>query len=405
MDAEAAVQALFTPAGREDPYPYYRALHRLGPVNALQDGLVVVSGYDATSAVLRDPALHVRDRILLDRTYPDWRTHAAAALQAPSLAFDSSPRHRVVRGLLARALSARRINTLQTHISKLSAYLLDRIADAGSGGRTVDLVAEFAHPLASGAIGTLLGISAEDMLWLRPRADLAATFIEPNSAHLDMARADTAAEELTGYLEALTASRRARPGDDLVSSLVQARDENDGRLTETELISNLALLAIAGSETTTHLIGTAATHMMHSGPDLQKLRSRPSYAEPYVEETLRFDGPVQATLRWTAEGTTVSGTAVPPAGEMLVLVGAANRDPNQFLHPDSFDPTRESLRPLSFGAGPHHCAGAALARMETCIELPMLAARFPRMTPAGLPVRRDQLVLRGYDRIPVVLSV
>ncbi|WP_416974794.1 cytochrome P450 [Streptomyces sp. 4F14] len=387
LDAARAARALPTPAGRADPYPYYRVLNDLGPAHRLTENRYVANGHACVDRVLRDPTLRVRDRELLDRSWPEGHDHPSVTLQYGSMIFDNSAAHDRVRRLMAPAFTPRRVARAEADITELAGRLLERL-----DGEGVDLVGEFAYPLPSAVVGALFGVPEEDAEWLRPRADAAARAIEPDAQHRDLTDADAAAEELRGYLRDLVAARRARPGEDLLSALIEGCDASD-------LITNLALLLIAGFETTTHLIGTAATLLMRRPEHSAALRADPS---PFIEEVLRYDGPVQTTVRWTAEGTTLEGgLRVPPGGQILVLLGAADHDPRRYRDPDVFDPGRPDVRPLSFGAGPHHCLGAALARLEARIALPMLVARFPGLAPAGRPVRRDQLTLRGYDRIPV----
>jgi cytochrome P450 len=404
MDAAAVVQNLTTEEGHGDPYPHYRALLELGPVSELPEGQVVVCGYEAVDRVLHDRSLRVMDADLLDRTWPGWREHPAATLQAGSMVFDSSSGHDRVRRLVNQAFTARRVAALEPDLRELVPRLLDQMAERGEDGRAVDFVAEFAYRLPSAVVGALLAIPERDATWLRARTDQVTVFLEPDAPQRDMSQADAAGAELHAYLEDLIALRRAQPGDDLVSGLVQVRDTDDGRLTDGELVSNLALLLIAGSETTTHLLGTALTLLMDHPRNIAALREGPETALSFVEETLRFDGPVQATLRWTPTGTSVDSVRIPAGGSALILLGAANRDPRRFAHPDVFDPHRPDNRPLTFGAGAYHCLGAALARLEARIALPMILDRFPGIALAGEPVRRDQLVLRGYDVLPVSLT-
>lgn len=196
-----------------------------------------------------------------------------------------------------------------------------------------------------------------------------------------------------------TAARR--PTDDLTGELVAAASSADSAFSGAELLGNLALLLLAGHETTTNLIGNGMAVLLGHPDSLARLRSSPELAPVFVEEFLRFDSPVQMTTRVPASPTTVAGVDVTQRVEVTVLLGAANRDPDRFSSPDSFDPFRPDNVPLSFGAGAHFCLGAALARLEAQIAFPLLLACYPGLRPAGDPVRRHRLVLRGFSRLPV----
>ena len=163
------------------------------------------------------------------------------------------------------------------------------------------------------------------------------------------------------------------------------------------------MLLIAGFETTTNLLGNGLVVLLDHGADAARLRAEPGLAPAYVEEMLRYDSPVQLTGRWTRADAEVAGVKVPAGGQVLVLLGAANRDPARFTDPDRFDPARDQGGPMSFGAGAHFCVGAALARLEAQVAVPLLLNRFPDLRLAGPPRRRDRLTLRGYATLPVLL--
>jgi cytochrome P450 len=305
---------------------------------------------------------------------------------------------------VSHVFTARQVAELEPAVRARVARLLDRMARLGSGGKVVDFVAEFAYRLPSSVVGALLGVPEDDTMWLRTRVARLTVFLEPDAPRRDMSPANTAAGELGSYLGDLISRRRAQPGDDLLSSLVQVHDANDGQLTDGELVSNLALLLIAGSEATTFLLGTALSLLMAYPQHLEALRNRAETAPAFVEETLRFDGPAQIVTRWTSARMEVEGVSIPAGGSALVLLAAANRDPARFSSPGTFDPLRPDNQPLAFGHGAYQCLGAALARLEARIALPMLLQRFPGIESAGEALRRDQLILRGYDMLPVSLG-
>lgn len=218
---------------------------------------------------------------------------------------------------------------------------------------------------------------------------------------LDLAAPDRASEELVGYFAGLVEARRRTPGDDLTSALVAMHDADPARIDRGELLANLTLLLVAGFETTTNLLGNGLAILLRSPERWAALRTDPGTVGGYVEEMLRFDSPVQLTSRWTRKPASLNGTWVGRGAEVLLLIGAANRDPRRFADPDRFEPSRPGNQPLSFCGGAHYCLGAALARLEAQVAFALLAERFPALELAGVPTRRDRLTLRGYATLPV----
>jgi cytochrome P450 len=226
--------------------------------------------------------------------------------------------------------------------------------------------------------------------------------LEPTLSVAEVDDAGKARSRLGLYFSDLVAQRRARPRDDLVTALTQAHDADGGSLTTEELIANLVLLLVAGFETTANLLGHGLAVLLER-PDLAAaLRANPALAPSFVEEVLRYDAPVQITTRWCRQELVVEGVRIEPYSQVLVLLGAANRDPARYPHPAVFDPTREAIAPLSFGAGGHYCLGAALARMEAQVAFPLLVQALPRLALVGPPLRRPRLTLRGYVELPVI---
>jgi cytochrome P450 len=246
----------------------------------------------------------------------------------------------------------------------------------------------------------LLGVPESDRPWFRPRAAALTEALEFVAAD-DLGPADAAADELADYFLELVVHRRAHPGDDLTSALVAAHAADPGQLAARELLGNLAVLLVAGFETTTNLLGNGLHALLTRPAEQQALREYPELVGGYVAEMLRYDSPVQLTSRTAGRAAEVAGTPVPAGAGVLVLLGAANRDPERFTDPAEFDPRRTGNQPISFGAGAHYCVGAALARLEAQVAFPALLARFRELAPAGEPTRRDRLTLRGYGTLPI----
>lgn len=401
------VTTLLSPAGRADPYPVYRALHAHGPVLPVGPQYVAVVGYAEADAVLRDPGFVVEDAARHDAVWPQWREHPALVAFINSMLFTNSPRHERLRQLVSRSFTPRRVAGMAPSVERLAAALCDRMAEQGRAGGPVDFMAEFAFLLPVNVIGDLLGVPEDDRPWFRPLVGALSSVLEMSQTEDELATANAAVQQLDEYFLALVAERRRHPSGDLVSDLVRAQDggqHSDGdRLSDAELLANLVLLLAAGFETTTNLLGNGLAVLLAEPSVRASVAARPALAEAFVEEVLRFDSPVQLTSRLAERPARVGDVDVAAGTSVLLLTGAANRDPRRFADPDRFDPARPDNQPLSFGAGPHFCLGAALARLEARTAFPMLLERFPDLTAAGPATRRDRLTLRGYAGLPVTV--
>lgn len=402
MNADEIFGALLEPAGRADPYPLYAQLLKLGDVLPAGPGAVLVTGYDVISSVLRDQAYLVQDAARLDETFPGWREHPSLSME--SILNLNPPEHARIRSMVSRAFTPRRIAGLQPAIERMTDRLLDAMADRGADGASVEFMHDFAFLLPVSVICELIGIPDSDRESFRPVArDLAAT-LEPGLDAQTLARADAAAVWLNEYFTKLAAQRRAEPRDDLMTALVEISDAEDSRLTDAGLLDNLTLLLVAGFETTTNLLGNGMNILLDDPGLMGAVRGECIPAASFVEEVLRYDSPVQMTGRRMLDAAEICGVPVAPGDEVILMLGAGNRDGRRFPDPDSFSPRRAVGGPLSFGGGPHFCVGAALARLEAFVAFPRLLARFPGLAPAGNPQRCNGLVLRGFDALPVTVS-
>jgi cytochrome P450 len=398
----ALFTALSTPAGRADPYPLYAELHELGEAVQFMPGTVAVHGYDAVNAVLRDPDFRTTDREVFERNYPGWHDEPVLVQGADWILNMNGTRHARIRSLIARAFTARRVAGLEPAIAAIADGLLDDLTRRGADGTTVEFMQDFAYLLPVTVICELIGIPEADRERFRPIArDLAGIFEMSDLAAMPVINA--AAVELLEYFTALAAQRRATPCDDLLSDLLAVSDADDGRLTDAELLHNLTLLLVAGFETTTNLLGNGLHIILQDPAAGDAVRAGAVPAAAFVEEVLRFDSPVQLTSR-EGKKAEVGGVQVADGDAVMVLIGAANRDPRRFARPGAFQPLRADAGPVSFGGGPHFCIGAALARLEGTVAFSRLLARFARIEPAGEPVRRQTFLLRGFDSLPVTIG-
>lgn len=405
MNAAIILQALTTPDGRADPYPLYAQALSLGPVAAIDSGWYLVTGYDAVNQVLRNPGFGIpgTGEGLTERDAPTEQPALAALTQ--SILRANPPDHARMRTLISSVFTPRRVAALAPTIEASVDRLLDDVQDALSTGHPVDLMEHFAYQLPVSVICSVLGVPQSDRGRFRSLAADLTVALELVADPADLGPADAAAEELSRYFEQLVARVRTDARDDLLSALVAARDADPTRLSEVELIANLVVLLVAGFETTTNLLGNGVAILLEQPELIARLRCGDLPVDGFVEEVLRYDPPVQVAIRAAhTDGLRVADVAVPHGSRLVLLLGAANRDPARYTDPDRFDPTRSGSAPLSFGAGPHVCLGNSLARSEAAIALPRLLERFPQLRPAGEPTRRDRLVLRGYGSLPVTLA-
>lgn len=405
--ALAAQRALMSRAARANPYPYYAVLREHGPVKDPDTGVAMIATFDACDRILRDPVFRVEDRLWISQFFPDRLERPSTQIIVDSMIATNPPRHERMRRLVSWAFTPRRVAAMHESVRRRIAELVDRLAELGSGGQPVDFVAEFAYRVPVNVVGDILGIPEVDRPWFAPLAyDLDATLELHQSPH-ELERADRAARELLQYIAELVASRRRDPGDDLVSGLIEATKgigPDGDRLTEDELLANIALVLVNGFATTNDLLTNGLAALLERPDHLQRLRANPDLAPAYVEEMLRFDAPVQLTLRWAGEETEICGIRLNRYDPVIVLIGSANRDAARFINPDEFDPDRPNNGSLSFGAGPHFCFGAPLARMEARLAFPMLLTRCPKIAPAERPRRRNRLTLRGFESYPITVG-
>lgn len=379
--------------GREDPYPRYHRLREISPIVRAEDGALVITRHADCVAVTRDSRLGHMPPHMIDFVSPGWQDHPALRQLFTSLLVTNPPDHTRLRRLVSSSFTARRVQALQPRIVEMVGELLDRMTG------DVDFVEAFAFPLPVNVIGELLGIPEPDRAQFQGLVRDWTRVLELVDSDV-LKSADPAAATIREYLAGLTAERRRKPADDLISALVAAEDEGE-KLTEDELLTMAALLFAAGFETTTNLLANSVVALLRNPEQLALLRTDPGLAPSAVEELLRYDTPVQLISRVTWDDVEVAGVPVSGGERVVAYLGAGNRDPERFPEPDRLDLTRADNAPLSFGGGIHYCLGAPLARLEAQIALPALVDRFPKLDFAAAPERRDSLAIRGYTRLPI----
>jgi cytochrome P450 len=400
MNGADILAALTSPEGIADPYPLYAQLHRLGAAVEVQ-GMVLVSSYTEINAVLRDETFRRPDAATFDRGLPGWRDNPGLVQSMEWIINLNAPDHTRVRSLMGKAFTHRRVAALEPAIARMAGQMIDALADRGADGSPVEFMQEFASLLPVTVICELIGIPEADREGFRPLASDLAPLLDVSDL-VGLPRANAAAVKMADYFTNLAAERRQNPRDDLISRLVQISDSDDGRLSAAELLSNLTLFFLAGFGTTTNLLGNGLYIIMQ---DPQLGRSIVDGSVPvgaFVEEVLRYDSPIQFSSRVGRAGE-IGGVEVKDGAELVMVIGAGNRDPRRFKAPDTFDPGRADPGPLSFGAGAHFCMGAALARLEGAVSFPRLLQRFPALTFAAKPRRTHGYVLRGFETLPITL--
>jgi len=398
---------LFGPAGHDDPYPYYRALRAQGPSLTTPFGTLVF-GYDDCHQVLQDRnAGHDVEGGAAARGYPDWRERSSFRLTFLSMLMANPPDHTRLRRLVSKAFTRREVQLLQPAMERLADAIVARMVEQvrSRPDEPVDLIASCAYEFPVSVIGELLGVPEPDRAGFQELVLTQTAIIEmliPTEA-ADLA--DAAADQLNAYFADFIKERRRRPQDDLTSKLLAVEDEGE-KLTDEELARMLSLIMGAGFETTTNLLALGIVALLEHPAQLAGWRADPSKAAAAVQELLRYDGPAQIIPRaFTHDVTLPSGVQLSEGERAMLMVGAANRDPERFSNADVLDLDRPDPRPLSFGGGIHHCLGATLALAEASVLLPRLLAAFPHWEAATGAKRREGLTIRGYTKLPVQLTV
>jgi cytochrome P450 len=395
----------WAPAIRDDPFGHFAQARARCPVQRvrLADGhpAWVVLGYHAARQALGDSriskdmlaALHEAGDVVAEGLPgPEFSRHMLNV---------DPPDHTRLRRLVSRAFTPRRIAALEPAVRGIAGSLLDELGEAGPDG-IVDLVEGYAYPLPFQVIGELLGIPAAD----RPRLHAWFGLLLTGWVGDPPPEAVEASDGIVSYLSELVQAKRRSPAGDLVSVLAAAT-EGDA-LTTQELLSSLFQLVVAGHDTTASLIGNGIVALLDHPAQLQALLHDPGLVPAAIDELIRFSAPVpHATFRMTTEPVTLAGVTIPAREQVLVCLGAANRDPGRFPAPDVLELGRGDGPHLGLGHGIHYCLGAPLARLEARVAFEELLGRHPGLRLAadrdGLAwTHGDGLVLRGLTSLPVV---
>jgi cytochrome P450 len=393
----ADTDLLYDPASyalQANPFPTYRRMQEESPLHHNPElGFWALTRFD-------DVIQGLTDHVSLSSAQGTVLEQIAGGEPPPDMMiFTDPPRHDALRRLVSRAFTPRRVAALEADIRAMCAQWLDPVAETGEG----EIVADLAGRLPMAVIARLLGAPAEDNARLKELSDRLLHREEGSVAKPEDAVA--AGLELFVYFSELIADRRQQPADDMMTSLIQAEllgaDGETQRLNEMELIMFCLLLGVAGNETTSKLIATGTVVLADFPGERARLAKDPQLWSSAVEELLRFDPPSHYQGRVTTRDMDWHGETVPAGSTVLLVNGAANRDPREFHEPHLFVADRPIERHLALGHGIHHCLGAALARLETRVALEELVRRFPTYDIDRARVERfHSSNVRGLSKVP-----
>lgn len=377
----------------DDPYPVYRQLRDEHPLYFCQARQAwVLSRFEDVWDAVHDPVTFSSAR----GVFPGMGEYDPDMAPLPVMIFMDPPRHTQLRSLVNRAFTRRRVAELEPAVRTVAADLIGALLEAGEG----DFVEDLSRPLPTIVIADLLGVPREDRKAFRHWSD---QIVQDNPDDPAVAAAAMeGAANLLAYFEGLVADRRRSRRDDMLSSLIEAEIEGQ-HLAEEELLGMCVLLLLAGNETTTNLVSNSALLFAQHPDQWRSVVADPSLLPSAVEESLRFDSPVQALARSLTRSVEIHGTTLQEGDRVLVVYGSANRDDREFAEPDVFDIRRKVDRQLAFGHGIHFCLGAQLARLEAKVAYSELLSRAPSWQVTGEAERLHSGPIRGLLRLPVSL--
>jgi cytochrome P450 len=400
----------FDPALLDPPWAFHEQLRCNAPVFEVPGlGFYLVTKYEDVSAVLKDdatfsnrfPGMFGTGLSFAPATPAKEAAHAKGYRWEPTLFFSDAPEHRRHRNVLQQAFSPRRVRQLESMVQALC----DEILDGLDTSAVVDLATELAFELPTMVIGEAVGVERQDRARFRRWADAVVRRLgEQLDEAGDIELIDAYVEAQNYFAAEITARRRA-PRDDLLSDIVHATLDGEDPLTLEELLAIVTILPVAGTETSAGLIGMTLLHLLEQPELMGPCRRDPAFVESVIEETLRFESPIQAWFRRATTDTELSGVPVPRDAMLLVVIASANRDEQKWRCPAEFDTGRPDIKDhLAFGRGRHFCIGSNLARAEARIAIRTLLDRFDTIQLAGEPKHRTNIVHRMLESLPVRLS-
>ncbi len=398
---------LVAPSFFQNPYPIYRYMQREAPIywsDAL--GAWVITRYDDVFAAVRDPARFSsagRVTAILEHFNPAER----AAIQplegnfAGGLINSDPPDHTRLRTLVNTAFTPRIVENMRARVHTIVNELLDAVEARGQ----MDIIRDLAYPLPAIVIAEMLGVPPEDRDQFKQWADQTAAFQGTGRAEYKVAlESQRSLIALREYIARMAGDRRRHPREDLLTRLVAAEEQGQ-KLSQEELTSTCVTLLIAGHETTTSLIGHGILALLNHPEAMQQLKQNPKLIGTAIEEFLRYDSPIQRNIRRATSDFEFGGQRFRKGQLVLLMLGAANRDPDQFPDPDKLNIARKDNRHMAFGFGIHFCVGAPLARLEGPIAITTLLKRFPELRASNAELKwQTRGIFRYLTALPVNLG-
>jgi cytochrome P450 len=395
----------FDPAFRANPYPYYDALRAQDPVHTTEFGMVVLTRYEDVTTTLKSADF--------SRDIEKYSTQASSeARQArrdrqesrtKSILNLDPPDHTRLRRIVSKSFTPSAMERLRPRIQQLVDTVLDKAHNTG----TLELIDDLAFPVPFQVISELLDMPTDRADELREWSQIITNSLEPTATDDDLMRSEDAIAQLVPYLTLIIEDRRKHLSDDMLSSLITAEESGEQMTTE-ELMAFVVLLYIAGHETTVNLIGNGTLALLKN-PEQHAFVHNNGLTQSHIDELLRFDGPVQHTVRvplvpvhYMVDNEQIT---VQPGTMVLTSLGGANHDPSMFENPNDLQLNRANAnRHMAFASGIHYCLGASLAKLETQIAVGSLIKRFAHIEIDGEPSWRDRLTIRGVNQLRLSVS-
>lgn len=404
MTTSMSIFNLMDPEVLADPYAFYDELRRGRPVHWDEFFKGWICGtYKEVSTALHDPRLGAH-RVTSYEELEALGLADLAPLYFPltnQLLFIDPPKHTRLRGLTNKVFTPRRVEKMRAYLQELVNQILAEVYSQGS----MDVIRQIAYPLPVTVIAELLGVPTRDRDQLKKWSDDYASMLGsfqyiPDNPEEVLKSLD----DMTRYFLSIIKEYRQQPKDTLLSDMVMAQEQGN-RLDNDELIANCILLLAAGHETTTNLIGNAILTLFRHPDQLALLRQRPELIESCIEEVLRFESPAQYTVRKANDDLELGGQTIKKGQAIILLLGAANRDPERFPDPARFDIQRTDNKHIAFGSAAHFCVGAPLARQEGQIAVMSMLERLPHLHLASEQADwRENKNLRGLASLPVIFD-
>jgi pimeloyl-[acyl-carrier protein] synthase len=379
----------------QNPYPFYEQVRSTHPIywgNLFKYPGWYVTGYEEAITILKDTRF--KNRIPLPETSKKYEQ--LKNIQNDMMLFKNQPDHKRLRFLVSNVFTPRMVEHLRPYIQETVNDLLQSVQHK----KSMDVISDFAFPLASLIIAKILGVPGEDRYQFREWALSLIQTIDFTRSRKALDNGNAITINLRNYFKKLMEKRRQSPEEDLISLLIKEEQQGD-KLTDEELVATCILLVIAGHETTVNLISNSILTLLKHPHQMMKLKENPALIENAVEEFLRYESPTQMTARIASEDIEIHGTTIKKGDQVYILLGAANRDPNQFAHAHLLDITRNPNPHLAFGYGTHFCLGAPLARLEAQIAIQTLLQQMDniQLTSSDLPWRK----LMGFRSLKELL--